>query len=52
MTKQKMDSEILEPHSKDSEYSWKMKRLLNDSTQNIQSDPTVSFRIKSLIVKT
>ena len=40
MTKKKMNAEMLE--NKDSEYSWKMKRLLNDSTQNVQSDPTVS----------
>ena len=40
MTKKKMNAGLLE--NKDSEYSWKMKRLLNDSTQNVQSDPTVS----------
>ena len=40
MTKEKMNAGMLE--NKDSEYSWKMKRLLNDSTQNVQSDPTVS----------
>ena len=40
MTEEKMNAGLLE--NKDSEYSWKMKRLLNDSTQNVQSDPTVS----------